>query len=62
MKAIPKILVGIGLLMLIVAIAGIFSGNPSRVDHIKVTTVVLGADTLFLLAILGKLFCCCEKK
>lgn len=56
MKIIPKVLIGIGILMLIVAVAGIFSANPSRVFHIKITTVVLGADTLLLLAILAKLF------
>lgn len=61
MKMVPKILAAIGLLMLVVALAGVFSANPSRVDHIKVTTIVLGANTLFLLAILGKL-CCCDKK
>jgi hypothetical protein len=56
MKVMPNVLTGIGIVMLVVAVAGIFSANPSRVDHIKVTTVVLGADTLFLLAILAKLF------
>jgi len=59
MKMMPNILAGIGILMLIVAAAGIFSANPSRVDHIKVTTIVLGANTFFLLAIFKKL---CDKK
>ena len=59
MKNAPYFLSGIGILLLFVAVAGILSANPSRVDHIKVTTVVLGADTLFLLAILSKLL---EKK
>jgi hypothetical protein len=58
-KMISNVLAGIGVLMLIVAAAGVFSKNPSRVDHIKVTTVILGANTVFLLAILGKL---CDKK
>jgi hypothetical protein len=57
MKALPNVLAGVGILMLVVAVAGIFSANPSRVDHIKVTTIVLGANTFFLLAILGRLNC-----
>ena len=63
MKIVSNGLIAVGVLALVVAVAGIFSANPSRVDHIKVTTVVLGADTLFLLAIIIKL-CCkeCVKK
>jgi hypothetical protein len=56
MKIAQNVLLGIGVLLLVLAMAGGFSANPSRVFNIKITTVVLFANTAFLLAIIAKLF------
>jgi hypothetical protein len=51
MKKLPHVLSAIGLLLLLAAVAGAVIGNPSRVISFKVTTVILAANTVFLLAI-----------
>ena len=56
MKIAFNILFVVGVLLLLVAIAGIFSANPSRVLNIKITSMVLFANTAFLLVILMKMF------
>jgi uncharacterized membrane protein len=55
MKMLPNILAVIGLLLLLVTLVGKFAGNPNTVMHYKLTSIVLLANTAFLLAILAKL-------
>ncbi|MBN1913437.1 MAG: hypothetical protein JW788_03460 [Candidatus Omnitrophica bacterium] len=59
MKKIPELLATLGIILLLLALVGRFLGNPARVAYIRITTVVLFANTAFLLAILSKLL---EKK
>jgi hypothetical protein len=59
MKVISNVLLLLGVLLLLLAVAGGLSANPSRVFNIKITTAVLFANTFFLLAILSKQ---CDKK
>ena len=59
MKTLSTILVVVGVVLLLVAVVGGVSANPSRVFHIKISSVILVANTAFLLAILAKM---CDKK
>lgn len=59
MKNVLYVLLGLGILLLLVAVVGRFVGNPGLVKGFKVVNVILVANTMFLLAILAKLF---EKK
>jgi hypothetical protein len=45
-----------GLGVLIYTAAGILSANPSRVNNVQVSTMLIFTNTLFLLALLAKVY------
>lgn len=59
MKVLEKILVLIGLGILLLAALGKIFGRPQSAVGIKIISLIIVANTVFLLAILAKL---CEKK
>jgi len=59
MKKLPDILLVIGALLLFLLAAGRLVGSTSPVMHDRIIDITLFSNTVFLLAILAKLF---EKK
>ncbi|MFH1478726.1 MAG: hypothetical protein ABIG92_02995 [Candidatus Omnitrophota bacterium] len=59
MKKLPNILLAIGIILFALAIVGKFTGNPVRVLHYKIVSMIAVSNTILLLAIAAKLF---EKK
>ncbi|MDD5432595.1 MAG: hypothetical protein PHO70_06400 [Candidatus Omnitrophica bacterium] len=61
MKALANIFVAIGLVLTIIAIAGRISGQPGIIKGYKVMSILLVANTCFLIALVSKVFSSCKK-
>lgn len=61
MKAVANIFVAIGLVLTVIAIAGRLSGQPGVIKGYRVMSILLVANTCYLIALVAKVFSSCKK-
>ncbi len=59
MKALEKVLLVVGLILLVLAAYSKFFGRPQITMGVRIISLIILANTCFLLAVLSKI---CEKK